>query len=107
MAAGPTSIVERLLEDDYVHEQLGVAAAQIGSTYRRVRSRSGRDAVTDQKLVDQIREAAVAAQRAARGLFAEPEPEPRRRGRWLAGLAVLAGVGWVARELDRAERQRR
>jgi hypothetical protein len=105
MDSSPTRIVERLLEDDYVHEQLGAAASQLSGAYHRVRRQPARDAVADQKIVDRLRGAAEALEHAARRTFGEPEPEPKRGRRWLASLAILLGVGWVARAMDRAQRQ--
>jgi hypothetical protein len=99
-----TRVLERLMEDDYVHEQLGAAMAQISGAYKRVRALPGREAVKDQTLYDRVRGAAGSLQSAARRAFGEPEPPPKRRGRRLAALSILIGVGALARAMDRAQR---
>ena len=79
---------ERLMQDQYIHEQLGDAASRLRQAYGRVASRGGR-AAEDKKLYAHLREAATSTRRAVNAL--RRKPEPRRRGRKLLGLALAGG----------------
>jgi len=81
--------VRRVLEDEYVHEQLRRASAGLRAAYGRVSSRRG-EAAEDKKLYGHLREAATSARRAV--LAVRRRPEPKRRGRKLL-LVVVAGGG--------------
>ncbi|MDQ3933160.1 MAG: hypothetical protein M3340_00860 [Actinomycetota bacterium] len=97
MAAALT-YVERLLDDDYVQDNLGEAAVRLQAAYRRARDRRAAEAVQDAKLYEQLRGSAAALVNAVRVLGGEPPPK-RRRWWWLAvpalGLVALAARGKI------------
>src|SRR5215211_5797128 len=91
-----TAVIERLLDDDYVHEQFAAAGAGLRDAYRRARRLPPQKAVQDKTIYDRIRQTATGLTEAARRATGKPEPEPprRRRGplmlvRLAAGAAVL------------------
>jgi hypothetical protein len=86
--------VERLVEDEYVQEQLRTAAERLLSAYRRA-SRQGPRATEDQKVYDKVREAVVSIRRAV-GALEEPPPKPKRRWPSLLLLAAAAAVAAFA-----------
>jgi hypothetical protein len=95
-----TAVLRRLLEDDYIHEQLAEASAGARGAYRRVRRLPPEQAVADKKLYERLRQTATAVAEAGRHAFDKPEPEPKRGSKLLA-LLVLGGtvavVVWSAR----------
>ena len=95
----------RLLDDDYVREQIGEALVRGRSAYRRARAKRAAEAVQDKKLMDHVTGAAHSLQNAVRALAGRPEPQPRRRRLRTAGLlgAALA-VGAAAAYVDRKEK---
>jgi ferric-dicitrate binding protein FerR (iron transport regulator) len=96
-----TAYVERLLDDDYVIEQMGDALERGRRAYQRARSEKAAKAVQDKKLMTHVTEAAGSLQAAARRLAGAPEPKPRRRALRTAALfAAAAGVGALAIYLD-------
>jgi hypothetical protein len=106
-SAQATTILERLIDDDAVHEQLVAGGARIRDAYRRARRLPAHKAVQDPTLYDQLRGAAGALTEAARRLAGKPKPkpEPPRRARRLAtliGVAVTAGAFYFARRADQA-----
>ena len=97
-----TPFVERLIDDDFFHEQLAAGTGRLRDAYRRGRTMRAREAVQDQKLLDQARKAAGAFVAAGRRLAGarEPEPPPRRRlPIAVIGIAVLA----LVRSMHRAQ----
>jgi ferric-dicitrate binding protein FerR (iron transport regulator) len=99
-----SAYVERLLDDDYVQEQISEALERGRRAYQRARSERAAEAVQDKKLMEHLTEAARSLQEAARRLAGRPEPKPRRRGLRTAGLFVTAvGVGALAVYLDGRE----
>ena len=91
-----TPYVRRMLEDERVHRHLSDAAQAARKAYRRAAGQPGAKAVEDKKLYDHVRGAAASI-RAALGIVREPEPEPpKRRGRKLLTVAVLAGTAGFA-----------
>jgi hypothetical protein len=50
MAGGPTRVIERLIDDDYVHEQLGAGVERLGAAYRRACTLRRQEALQDRKL---------------------------------------------------------
>jgi hypothetical protein len=86
--------LRRTLEDERVHGHVADAAAALRKAYARA-SRRGGATVEDKKFYDQIRESAGSLRAAARAIGKPPQPEPKRRGRKLLILVVLAMVGVV------------
>jgi hypothetical protein len=95
-----TAVFRRLLEDDYVHEQLAEASAGARGAYRRVRRLPPEEAVADKALYDRLRRAAIGITQAGRAALGRPEPEPKRGSKVLALIvlgATVATVVWAAR----------
>ena len=96
-----TAVIRRLLEDDYIHEQIAEAGAGVRGAYRRARRLPPERAVWDQAVYDRVRQAVTGLIEAGRHAFGKPEPKPKRVGRRLVGLMVLgataAVVVWAAR----------
>lgn len=92
-----TAVLERLVDDEYVHEQLGAGVARLGAAYRRAQAVRAHEAVQDKRLYDHVRGAAGALTEAGRRVVGMPEPEPKRRWRRVpivvVGAAVL-GLVW-------------
>jgi len=101
-----TAILERLIDDEYVHEQLVAGGARMRDAYRRARRLPGHKAVQDPTLYDHVRGAVAAVTEAARRVAGKPKPKPPpRRGRRLlvlVGLAVSAAAFYFARQADQA-----
>jgi hypothetical protein len=95
-----TPYVRRMLEDERVHRHVSDAAEGLRKAYLRLARQPGAKAVEDKKFYDHVRGAAASI-RAALGIVREPEPEPpKRRGRKLVTVVVLAGTaGLVAKKL--------
>jgi hypothetical protein len=103
-ATRASAVLERLFDDDYFHEQVAAGADRLRAAYRRGRAMRAKEAVQDQKLLDQARKAAGAFAVASRRLAGAPEPEPPPRRRLpvvLIGVAVLA----LVRSMHRAQRE--
>ena len=84
----------RLLEDEYVQEQLRNAAGGLRAAYERVRKERAQ-ATEDKRLYGHVREAATSIRNAATALR-RPKPQPRRKRR-LRKIAILAiAVGGTA-----------
>jgi len=92
--SGPAAVIERLIEDDYLQEQIATGGERVLAAYRRARAMRAEDAVQDRKLYDHVRGAAGAITESAQRLLGRPEPEPPRRWRRLP--VVLAGAGVIA-----------
>jgi hypothetical protein len=91
-----TNMLERLLDDDVVHEQLTTAAGSVRDAVRRARKLPAQDAVQDKKVYDNVRRAAAAGSLAVRRVTGRDKPEPKHRARRfvvaLAAGAVAAAV---------------
>jgi hypothetical protein len=90
-----TPYVSRLIQDQYVQEQLGEVIKELRKSSRRAKGRSAKAAVTDRRLQHQLRDAAGSLTEAVRALK-QPEPpkrHPLRRG--LALTAALGGGAWA------------
>jgi hypothetical protein len=103
MSAQATKVFDRFLGDDHAQDQIGHGVKRLGAAYRRARMLRGRDAVQDQKLYDQVREAAASLTEAARRIAGKPEPEPKRRGRRLSAILILSGVAVLVRAMHRQQ----
>jgi hypothetical protein len=89
----PIAILERVLDDDYVHEQIGTAAAGLRDTYRRARHLPPDVAVQDKTVYAHLRTAAAGITQAVKRAAGKPPPEPpRRRRRPLLLVMALAGA---------------
>jgi hypothetical protein len=101
-----TAVIERLLEDDYVHEQLAAAGDGLRGAYRRARHLPARKAVQDKTLYDRVRQTATGVTEAARRAVGKPKPKPPRRRRSLLLLIALAAgavVIWAAKTRSAAQ----
>jgi hypothetical protein len=100
-----TAIADRLIDDDYLHEQFAAGGERLRAAYRRSRSLSRREAVQDQKLYDHVREAIGSLNEATRRAIGRPKPEPpKRRGRRVAALLIGAAVLALVRDMHRRQR---
>jgi hypothetical protein len=100
MAANATVYLQRLVEDDYVHEQITEAVSRLHKAYRRAERKKGAKAAEDKKLYAHVRAAAGSIRRALVALQRKPPPKPKRIGRkLLVGAAVGAGAVVAARKL--------
>jgi hypothetical protein len=96
------AVLERLMDDDYFHDQVAAGAGRLRAAYRRGRAMRAQEAAQDQRLVDQVRKAAGSFVAAGRRLTTAPEPEPPPRRRLpvvLIAVAVLA----LVRSMHRAQ----
>ena len=87
-----TSYVQRLLEDEYVQNQVRDAAAGVRSAYLRARRRPAQ-APQDKKFYDNVRQAAVSMRKAVTAIKRQPEPppKPKHRVRKVAAAVVIVG----------------
>src|SRR3954447_19031128 len=104
-----TAVIRRLLEDDYIHEQLAEASAGVRGAYRRVRRLPPEQAVHGKLLYERLRSAAAGLTEAGRHALGKPAPEPKRGSKLLA-LTVLAAtvavVVWAAKRDSEARANR-
>ena len=85
--------VWRLIEDDYIQDQLGEAIAALRQSSRRAKGHSARDAIRDKRLKAQLRDAANSLTAAARALQQPPRPKRHRlRHALLLSAAGVAGA---------------
>jgi hypothetical protein len=100
----PAAVIERLLDDDYIHEQMAVAGAGMRDAYRRVRRLPPQKAIQDKTVYERVRQAATGLSEATRRALGKPQPKPPRRHRGLLVLIVLgtgAVVVWAAKSYSR------
>jgi ferric-dicitrate binding protein FerR (iron transport regulator) len=84
--------LQRLLEDEYVQEQLRTAASGLYAAYGRARKQRAQ-AAEDKRVYSNVRQAATSLRKAATALQ-RPAPKPKkRRIPKLATLALVAGGG--------------
>jgi hypothetical protein len=94
--------LRRLLEDEYVQEQLREAVIGLRTVYGRA-ARKRTQAADDKKLYASLRRAVTSIRNAVRELR-ETEPPPKRRGRKLLIVAVAAGGAAMLTRLGRQDR---
>ena len=82
--------IQRVVEDEYVQEQLRSAVSGARAAYLRARKQRGQ-VVEDKGLYRNLRQAATALQKAT-GALRPPPPEPKHRGRKLAAVALAMGA---------------
>jgi len=104
--ARPTAVLERLVDDEYVQEQLGAGVARLRAAYRRARVLRAHEAVQDEKLYDHVRRAAAGLYEAGRQAVGKPPPDPKPRWRRLSVLVVALGVAALVWDMHRAHRDR-
>src|SRR5216110_3509894 len=86
----PAHYLQRLVEDDYVQEQLRTAATGLRAAYDRV-ARKRTKAAEDKKLYGNLQQAATSIRNALIALK-RPEPKPQHRVRKvLTAVAVVGG----------------
>jgi hypothetical protein len=104
---GATRVIERLIDDEYVHEQLTAGAERLGAAYRRARTLRREEAVRDQTLSDHLRVAAGSLTEAARRAAGKPPPKPPRRWpRRLGAMLTLGAVTGLVRAMHRVQQAR-
>lgn len=86
--------LQRLVEDEYVQEQLRNAAGRLGEAYKRA-DRKGGKAAEDKKLYDSLRQAAGSIRNATTAIQRR-KPQPKQRGLKLLAAVALAGGGAAA-----------
>jgi hypothetical protein len=93
-AANAGTYAQRLIENEYVQDQLASAAQNIRAAYRRASKRRV-EPTRDEKLRRQVREAALSLREAANALQSGRREPKKRRGRRLV-LVVVLGAGATA-----------
>ena len=88
-----TTYVGRLLEDEYIQDQLGQALSGLRNSSRRAKGHSASEAIKDRRLRSQLLDAARSLTEAARAL---KQPEPPERHPVRRGLLLTAAVGAAA-----------
>jgi hypothetical protein len=99
-----TTVIGRLLDDEYIHEQVAAAGAGARDAYRRVRRLPPEKALQDKTVYDHVRQSVAGLTEATRRALDKPEPKPSRAPRVL-GLLILAGtagvVVWATKKQNR------
>lgn len=91
-----STVIGRVLDDEYIHEHAGAAAAALRDTYRRARRLPPEVAVQDQTLYEHVRTAAAGLTEAVRRATEKEPPEPPRRRRRPLLLVIAAAAAVVA-----------
>ncbi len=87
----------RLLQDEYVQDQLGQALIGLRRSYRRASRRSGSDAIKDRRLRSELWRGVSSLAAAVPALAAKPAKRKRhlqRNGLLLAGAGAAAALAW-------------
>jgi hypothetical protein len=95
-----TTVIRRLLDDDYIHEQMSIAGAGARDAYRRARRLPPERAVQDKDVYERLRRSVSGLSEATRRALGKPEPDPpsRRIGvRLLVLIATGAAVAWASK----------
>ena len=101
-----TAVIERLVDDEYLQEQLGAGLTRLRAAYHRAQAMRAAEAVQDKRLYEHVRHAVAAIGEAGRRAVGKPEPEPPRRWRRLPVLVVTLGVAALVWDMHRAQRNR-
>src|SRR4051795_3599450 len=100
----PTPVVARLLDDDYIPEQIGAAGQGMRDAYRRVRRLPPEKAVQDKTLYNHIRQTPPGHSAPAPRAPSKPDPKRANGRRGLVLLVLLATgavVFWSAKNHNR------
>ncbi|MGI8713476.1 MAG: hypothetical protein ACR2NR_09890 [Solirubrobacteraceae bacterium] len=89
-----TPYIQRLLNDDYIQDQIGQGITALRASRNRTKGRKAQEALKDRRLWSQVQQAAGSLSQAVRALN-EPEP-PQHRARRTLLLAAAAGAGAYA-----------
>jgi hypothetical protein len=81
----------RLLEDEYIQDQLGQVLTELRRSSRRAKGRSASEALADRRLREQLRSAANSLTEALRAL-SEPPAKGHAVRRALLATAAAAGA---------------
>jgi ferric-dicitrate binding protein FerR (iron transport regulator) len=97
--------LQRLLEDEFVQEQLRNAALGVRGAYGRAR-RKRSQAADDKLLYRNVRKAATSVRNAASALRRPEPPPPKRRLRKVVGVALaIGGCVWLTVRLQKLQSQ--
>ena len=102
-----TALLDRLVDDDYLHEQLAAGTDRLLAAYRRGRSMRAQEAAPrheDAAEAADVRASAASLVAAGRRLAGQPEPEPPPR-RIVPVLAIGLAVFALVRSMHRAQRE--
>ncbi|MQA74739.1 MAG: hypothetical protein GEU88_10445 [Solirubrobacterales bacterium] len=94
-AALSASMAERVLENEYAQDNLREGVEHLSAAYRRASKRRVR-AVEDQKVREQLRQAAASMSEAASALSTGRHKPKRHRSRWLLAAASIGALGVAA-----------
>src|SRR5436190_7174671 len=94
-AAKAGTYAQRLIDNEYVQENLAQAAQSLRSAYRRASKRRV-EPTRDEKLRAQVRQAARSLAEAADAFKTGRRKPKRRRGRRVTVILAAAGVGAAA-----------
>ena len=97
--------VQRLIENEYVQENLAQAAESLRAAYRRASKRRV-EPTRDEKVRRQVREAALSLREAATALRSDRRKPKKRRGRRVM-LVLALGAGATAAVVASSEDLRR
>ena len=104
----PALYVRRLLEDERIHGHVADASARLRKAWGRASRQPKGKAAEDQQIYDHVREAVASLRAAVRILQRDPQPEkPKRRGRKLLVLVLLAVAGALVAKRASGGSQRR
>ncbi len=94
--------LRRLLNDDYIQEQVRQALTDLRRSSRRAKGRNASQALNDQKLRNQLRDAVKSLTNAGRALN-EPPPSqhPVRRVLMVTVPAAVAALAWQRRSTSK------
>jgi hypothetical protein len=96
---------ERLIENEYVQENLGRAATNLRDAYRRA-SRRRVEPTRDEKLRRQVRQAALSLKEAGSALQSGRSKPKKRPGRRILVVLVVVAGGAVAAAMASSEELR-
>lgn len=82
--------IERLLEDEYVQDQIRQAISDLRRSARRAKGKSPRQAITDQRLRNQLQQAARSIAKATRAV--NPPPPNRHPIRHALLLTIATAI---------------
>jgi len=104
-ADGTGAYVRRLIENEYVQENLAQAAESLRAAYR-LASKRRVEPTRDEKVRRQVREAALSLREAATALQSDRRKPKKRRGRRVM-LVLALGAGATAAVVASSEELRR